>query len=144
MRKIVSIEENILEIDVAGQKYEIARLTLGAQHMATEYKVAAIELLQESQSFMAEIMNTDVKDERKLKAEIEKKSAQFKRDYEYAATKLEGMKLQVIEKILADNGYEYDNEFWSMLDHTLPDRFINEVLEKDTDTEGVKKGAVKS
>ena len=125
--KFISLEEKAIDIEVGGKKFTISRLTLKAQDMANKYKTRAAQLYGMTQEFIAEIQSlTELE-------EIRAKTDEYQAQAEAGELEIAELKIGLLEKILTDNGLEFDLEFWEGLDATIPDAFINAVLTKNQD-----------
>jgi hypothetical protein len=125
--KFISLEEKAIDISVGGEIFTISRLTLKAQDMANRYKVRAAQLYGMTQEFIGEIQSlTELE-------EIREKTDEYQGKAEAGETEIYELKMELLEKILTDNGLEFDLDFWDGLDSSIPDAFINAVLTKNQD-----------
>ena len=125
--KFISLEEKAIDIAVGGETFTISRLTLKAQDMANKYKVRAAQLYGMTQEFIGEIQAlTEIET-------IRAKTDEYQAKAEAGELEIVELKMGLLEKILTDNGLEFDLEFWEGLDGTIPDAFINAVLTKNQD-----------
>lgn len=127
-RKIVNLDDqkNTLEITMGGKTWEITRIVLKMRELYGEYFALCSNYLQR-------LTDKDVDDEKKL--ELAEDYAKDKADY------LDLM----MTKILSDNGYEYDKDWWAenVADYQTIEQFVVACMSKDQDEDKKKAEGVK-
>lgn len=143
--KIINLDDqrNAIKIIVSGKEYEISRLTLRARDLIVKWKTESMRQYYDIQNFILSL-ETAVDPKRDLKQNqnrLKKMTDDFEKNKATMTQDLATVTREAIEKVLTDNNYGYEPDFWeSDVDADEPTKFLNAVFEKDA-PEGAKKGA---
>lgn len=134
-KKFLSLDDqrNTIDIQVNRQTFSIARLTLSGQAKINEYLTAAAQAAYKTQEYEGRLkeMGLSAKPGHSFYDEVEKATNDYlKKSYELKE-ELDKAEQAAIKKILEDNGYTYDVEFWKEVDSGMPGKFIEAVATKD-------------
>jgi len=127
-RTIVNLDDkqNTAEITVAGKTWEISRAVLKMKEMYGKYVTAAAEYINKINS-----------------EDDQEKINELTTDYAYR--KIEMLNCMV-EKLLSDNGYDFDGQWWvdNIEDYNVMETFVVEAIKKDAPEESKKKATMES
>lgn len=126
-------KKNTVEIVMGGETFSISRLTIKASKLIQNYLIIASKSVTQARIYESELNSIDLSlpGEEVNKIITDKVTA-----YEVKAKKfekeLEEAQAACIKKILSDNGYEYNEEFWTdSIEAGDTEQFINLVYMKD-------------
>jgi hypothetical protein len=145
MDRIVNLndERNKLVITVEDKTFEIARVTLAAQSLIAKWMHESLNAYRMSESLQLELSSIRYKDGDDLeqfKIDLRKKADKLQKDTTRVLELVREVQNAAIQKVLEDNGYEYDAKFWAEeVDSSMPGAFITRVYQKDSDGNDQKK-----